>query len=171
MTKNGGSAMKRLICCMLITALLIAAAAPAYAAVPTLGPKMISYAKAALKCLAAGDYERVVTGLPFSGLSPSAEEWRSFAQGAFTGLSGSSPQTKYAVAFWTGRAWRVCVPVSEPNSGGVDTLVLSSEDGSTFTGYGCTSWDAVRAAYQSADYVAWDAEYSASTSAIVENDE
>lgn len=163
--------MKRFLCCALIAALLIAAAAPAFADVPTLSSNMITYAKAALKCLAAGDYERVVTGLPFSGMSPSAEEWRSFAQGAFTGLAGSSPQTKYAVAFWTGRAWRVCVPVSEPNSGGVDTLVLSSEDGSSFTGYACASWDSVCGAYQSADYVIWEDEYSALTSAIVENDE
>ena len=163
--------MKRFLCCALIAALLIAAAAPALADVPKLSSKMFAYAKAALSCLAAGDYERVVTGLPFSGMSPSAEEWRSFAQGAFTGLSGSSPQTKYAVAYWTGHAWRVCVPVSEPSSGSVETLVLSSEDGDSFTGYACASWDSVCAGYQSADYVSWEDEYSASTSAIVENDE
>ena len=148
--------MKRFLCCALIAAVLIAASAPALADVPTLGPKMITYAKAALSCLASGDYDRVVTGLPFSGMSPSADEWRSFAQGAFTNLSGSNPQSKYAVAFWAGRAWRICVPVSEPSSDSVEALVLSSDDGSTFTGYAC---------------VTWDEEYSASTSAIVENDQ
>ena len=164
--------MKRFLCCTLIATLLFAASVPALAAdVPSLNTKMFDYAKAALKCLASGDYDRVVTGLPFSGLSPSADEWRSFAQGAFSNLSGSSPQTNYAVAFWAGRAWRVCVPVSEPSSDSVEALVLSSEDGSTFTGYACVTWDSVRSAYQSADYVSWDKEYSASTSAIVENDE
>ena len=163
--------MKRFLCSALIAALLIAAAAPALADVPALNSKMTGYAKAALSCLAAGDYDRVVTGLPFSGVSPSADEWRSFAQGAFTDLSGTTPQTKYAVAFWYGRAWRVCVPVSEPSSGSVEALVLTSEDGSTFTGYACANWDSVRNAYQSADYVTWDEEYTASTSAVVENDE
>ena len=163
--------MKRFLCCTLIAALLIAAAVPALADVPALNSKMIAYAKGALSCLAAGDYDRVVTGLPFSGMSPSADEWRSFAQGAFTNLSGSNPQSKYAVAFWAGRAWRICVPVSEPSSDSVEALVLSSDDGSTFTGYACVTWDSVRNAYQSADYVTWDEEYSASTSAIVENDQ
>ena len=163
--------MKKFLCCTLIAALLIAAAAPALADVPSLNSKMFTYAKAALSCLASGDYDRVVTGLPFSGLSPSADEWRSFAEGAFSGLSGSTPQTKYAVAYWTGRVWRVAVPVSEPSTGSTETLVLTSEDGSSFTGYACASWDSVSGEYQSADYVAWEDEYSNSTSAIVENDQ
>ena len=163
--------MKRFLYCTLIAALMLAAAAPALADVPALSGYMIDYAKAAITCLAIGDYDRVVTGLPFSGLSPSADEWRSFAQGAFSGLSGSSPQTKDAVAYWTGRLWRVAVPVSEPNSDSVETLVLSSEDGSTFTGYACASWGSVRGEYQSADYVSWNEEYSASTSAVVEFDQ
>ena len=162
--------MKKFLCFALLAALLIAAAAPALADVPSLNSKMFDYAKAALKCLASGDYDRVVTGLPFSGLSPSADEWRSFAQGSFLTLSGAIPQTQYAVAYWTGWVWRVAVPVSEPNSGSVETLVLTSEDGSSFTGYGCLSWDSVCAEYQSSDYVLWNDEYSASTSAIVEND-
>ena len=162
--------MKRILCCAVIAVLLVAAAAPALADVPALNAQMFDYAKAALYCLAIGDYDRVVTGLPFSGLSPSADEWRSFAQGAFTTLSGSTPQTQYAVAYWTGRFWRVAVPVSEPSSDAVETLVLSSEDGSTFTGYAFATWGAVRGEYQGADYVSWNEEYSALTSAIVEND-
>lgn len=161
--------MKKLLCCALIAALTLTVAAPALA-VPSLGSDMFKYAKAALVCLASGDYDKVVTGLPFSGLSPSADEWRSFAQGSFSGLTGSSPQTKYAVAYWTGNVWRVAVPVSEPSSGGVETLVLSSDDGSSFTGYGCASWGSVQSEYQSADYVSWSEEYSGANSATVEND-
>ena len=163
--------MKKFLCCALLAALLVAAAAPALAEVPALDPQMFTYAKAALSCLATGDYDRVVTGLPFSGLSPSADEWRSFAQGAFTDLAGSTPQSKYAVAYWTGRIWRVAVPVSEPNALSVETLVLTSEDGSSFTGYACLTWESVSTEYQSADYVSWKDEYSASTSAIVEYDD
>ena len=79
--------MKKFLCCALIVALLVAVAVPALADVPALNSKMTTYAKAALSCLAAGDYDRVVTGLPFSGVSPSANEWRSFAQGAFRRIS------------------------------------------------------------------------------------
>ena len=161
--------MKKLLCCALIAALMLAVAAPALA-VPSLDGDMFKYAKGALVFLASGDYDKVVTGLPFSGLSPSADEWRSFAQGSFSGLVGSSPQTKYAVAYWTGRVWRIAVPVSEPSSGGVETLVLSSDDGSSFTGYACASWGSVQSEYQGADYVSWKDEYSGASSATVEND-
>ena len=159
--------MKKLLSCALIAALLIAMAVPALAEVPPLGSKMFKYAKAALTCLASGDYDRVVTGLPFSGLSPSADEWRSFAEGSFSDLPGSSPQTKYAVAYWTGRLWRIAVPVSKPSSGSVEALVLTSEDGS----YACLSWSSVEDEYRSADYVSWNEEYSGADSATVENDD
>ena len=161
--------MKKLLCCALLAALLLAAAVPALA-VPSLDARMFTCAKNALICLASGDYDRVVTGLPFSGLSPSADEWRSFAQGSFSGLTGSNPQTTYAVAYWTGSVWRIAVPVSAPSSGGVETLVLSSEDGVSFTGYACLSWGSVQGEYQSADYVTWSDEYTDASYAVVEND-
>lgn len=160
----------RLLCCMFTAVLLFTIAVSAHADVPKLGSKMISYAKATLSCLASGDYDKVVTGLPFSGVSPSADEWSSFTQGSFTGLSGSSPQAKYAVAYWTGRSWRVAVPISKPSSGSVETLVLSSEDGSAFSGYACLSWRDVEDEYLSSDYVRWDEEYSDANSATIEND-
>ena len=53
--------------------------------------------------LASGEYERLVTLLPFSGVAPSASEWQSFA-GNFSTLSGGV-QTRYAVAYWTGSDW------------------------------------------------------------------
>lgn len=159
--------MKKIISCFLIAAMLLCAAAQAE--VPSLSEKLFKYAKAALTCLASGEYDKVVTGLPFSGLSPSADEWRSFAQGSFSSLSGK-PQSKYAVAYWTGRAWKIAVPVAEPASGSVETLVLVSEDGSSFSGYGCTSWSKVKGEYQNSNYVSWNEEYNASTSVLIESD-
>lgn len=160
--------MKRLISCMLIAAVLLCTAAQAE--VPSLSEKLFKYAKSALSCLASGEYDKVVTGLPFSDISPSADELRSFAQGSFSSLPGN-PQSKYAVAYWTGRAWKIAVPVSEPASGNVETLVLISEDGSSFTGYGCTSWGKVEGEYRNSNYVSWNDEYNASTSVIIESDE
>ena len=161
--------MKKIICCTLVAILLLTAAA--LAEVPSLSENMFNYAKGTLSCLASGAYDKIVTSVPFSGVSPSADEWAGFAQGGFTDLTGSSPQTKYAVAYWTGSSWKIAVPVSEPSSGSVETLVLISEDGQSVTGYGCSSWSQVCSEYESSSYVSWNAEYNASTSAVVEMDQ
>ena len=128
----------------------------AYADVPQLSGTLFSTAKQALVYLSSGEYERLVTLLPFSGVSPSASEWQSFADN-FSSLS--SVQTDYAVAYWTGSTWRLAVPVSEPSSDDVETLVLSSDDGASFSGYRYSSWSQVRDEYESASYVMWDDEY------------
>ncbi|MDO5323614.1 MAG: hypothetical protein Q4G06_06300 [Clostridia bacterium] len=161
--------MKRIICCTLVAILLLTAAA--LAEVPSLSENMFKYAKGTLSCLASGAYDKIVTSVPFSGVSPSADEWAGFAQGGFTDLTGSTPQTKYAVAYWTGSSWKIAVPVSEPSSGSVETLVLISEDGQSVTGYGCSIWSQVCSEYESSSYVSWNSEYNASTSAVVEMDQ
>ena len=74
--------MKKLISILLIMLILLSTAA--YAKVPTLSEGLFKYAKNALKALAAGDYQKVVTSLPFSDVSPSVKEWSSFAEGSFT---------------------------------------------------------------------------------------
>lgn len=161
--------MKKIICCTLVAILLLTAAA--IAEVPSLSENMFNYAKGTLSCLASGAYDKIVTSVPFSGVSPSADEWAGFAQGGFTDLAGSTPQTKYAVAYWTGSSWKIAVPVSEPSSGSVETLVLISEDGQSVTGYGCSNWSQVSSEYESSSYVSWNAEYNSSTSAVVEMDQ
>lgn len=161
--------MKKIICCTLAAILLLATTA--LAEVPSLSENMFKYAKGTLSCLASGAYDKIVTSVPFSGVSPSADEWAGFAQGGFTDLTGSSPQTKYAVAYWTGSSWKIAVPVSEPSSGSVETLVLISEDGQSVTGYGCSSWVQVSSEYESSSYVRWNSEYNSSTSAVVEMDQ
>lgn len=159
---------KKAISCMLILVVLLSATAHAQA--PSLSENLFKYAKSALKSLAAGDYQKVVTSLPFSGVSPSAKEWSSFVEGSFGSLSGDAPQTKYAVAYWTGKVWKVAVPLAEPDSKDVETFVLVSEDGSSFSGYGCSSWGNVSKEYQKSDYVRWNDEYNGSTSVVVEFD-
>lgn len=162
--------MKRTV--FLLTALLLIAAITSSAcAVSALSDSMFNYAKGALTALAAGAFDKLVTKLPFSGVSPSAKEWQGFAQNSFSALIGSKPQTEYAVAYWTGSTWKIAVPVSTPESKGVETFVLVSEDGQTFTGYGSAPWGNVCSEYRSADYVTWNSEYNASTSAVVEFDD
>lgn len=157
----------------LILALLLSllCSAAALAEVPSLGEGMFKYAKNTLACLGSGAYDKIVTSVPFSDVSPSADEWASLAEGAFTTLSGSTPQKKYAVAYWTGETWKLAVPVSEPSSADVEALVLFSEDGKTFSGYSCASWGKVEKEYRKAEYVQWNEEYNGSTSVIIEMDE
>lgn len=160
---------KKTIGCLLILIVFLSATA-AYAQAPSLSESLFKYAKSALKCLAIGDYQKVVTSLPFSGVAPSAKEWSSFVEGSFDSLSGEAPQTKYAVAYWTGKVWKVAVPLAKPDSKDIETFVLVSEDGSSFSGYGCSSWGSVSKEYQKSDYVRWNDEYNGSTSVVVEFD-
>ena len=162
--------MQKLLGCILIAAMLLCCAAQA-AEVPQLNEKMFKYVKNTLACLADGAYDKIVTSVPFSDLSPSADEWQSFAEGSFKSLAGSVPQKKYAVAYWTGRCWEIAVPVSEPSHGGVEALILSTEDGRSFTGYGYATWDEVLEDCHHAEYVQWNEEYNASTSVTIEFDQ
>ena len=161
--------MKKILLSVLIFLTLISLCCSALA-VPKLSESLFDYAKATINCLASGSYDKIVTNLPFSDVSPSADEWERFAKGNFTSLSGAQPQTQYIVAYWTGRVWKVAVPVSEPSSSDVETLVLTSEDGSSFNGYGCMSWGDVEAEYSVSDYVSWTHEYADTTSAVIEAD-
>lgn len=145
--------MKKTLCLILI-ALLIGAAA--LADVPQLSDKLFASAKQAVQYLASGEYERLVTLLPFSDIAPSAQEWESFARN-YGDLS--SVQSDYAVGFWTGSMWVVAVPVQVPESGDVEVLALSSEDGASFYGYRYATWAQVESAVNSSDRVVWNSEY------------
>lgn len=159
--------MKKILCFMLAAILLLGIGC-AQAEVPSLSENLFKYAKGTLVCLSSGAYDKIVTSVPFSDVSPSADEWAAFARGSF---DGTNPQTKYAVAYWTGNFWKVAVPVSEPSSGDVDALVLVSADGSTITGYSCNNWKTISQEYQNSEYVRWNEEYDSSTSVIIEFDE
>lgn len=158
------------ICLCLISLILIVTLTASASAVASLSGHIFDYAKAALLCLAGGDFDKLVTKLPYSGVSPSATEWQGFAVNSFSSLIGSDPQTKYAVGYWTGSIWKIAVPLSTPDSDGVEVFVLTSDDGQTFTGYGKATWGKIRSEYQNAAYVAWDEEYNASTNAHIEFD-
>lgn len=149
--------MKKILCLLLISCLLIPAAMADSA--PKLDDKLFTYAKKALACLASGEYERLVTSLPFSDVSPSADEWRNFA-GNYRTMT--EPQSEYAVAYWTGACWNICVPVQEPVDGSIEVLVLTSYDGASFSGYGYDMWEQIKSEYTASEHVSWNKEYTAS---------
>ncbi len=152
--------MKKTLCLLLV---LLLAGTTALAA-PQLSGTLFDSAKQALRYLSSGEYERLVTLLPFSDVAPSADEWQHFA-GSFSSLD--NPQTKYAVAFWSGSVWIVAVPVHTPDSGTVEVMALSSEDGTTFNGYRCAAWSKIENACAQSDHVLWNEEYVSGAPTVV----
>lgn len=138
--------------------MLLCVAITAQAEVPQISDDLFSCAKKAVVYLSSGEYERLVTLLPFSGDAPSASEWQNFAEGNFSTLGGDV-QTDYSVAYWTGSCWKLAVPVTVPDSGSVETLVLTSDDGSSFSGYRYSTWSDVQSGYEASSYVSWSREY------------
>ena len=146
---------KIMIIAVLAMALVLCAAAQATGA-PQFSSALFDSGKAAMGYLASGEYERLVTLLPFSGVAPGAAEGESFAAN-FQNLA--SVQSDYAVAWWAGTTWRLAVPAQAPDSGEVEALVLTSEDGVSFDGYRYALWAQVEQAYAGSDHVLWDQEY------------
>ena len=155
--------MKKFICTLIIIACILSTMALADG-VPNLSSSLFGSAKEAVACLASGEYERLVTLLPFSDVSPSASEWQSFA-GNFSNLS--DVQQDYAVAYWTGACWNIAVPVQVPEDDSVEVLVLTSYDGNTFSGYRYALWSQIESEYSTSDHVSWNQEYVDSAPVVV----
>ena len=51
------------------------------------------------------------------------------------------------------------MPVTVPDSGSVEALVLTSDDGSSFSGYRYSTWSDVQSGYEASSYVSWNREY------------
>ena len=153
--------MKKLIC---FTLILLLIGSTALAGAPKLSGSLFSSAKKAVGYLASGEYERLVTLLPFSGVSPSASDWESFADNY---SDFSHIQSDYAVAFWNGSVWVVAVPLQVPDSGSVEVLALSSEDGKSFDGYRYATWSQIEKACAKSDHVLWNDEYLEGTPNVV----
>lgn len=148
--------MKRTLCFLLV--MLIFTATAFASEIPQINANLFLNAKQAIVYLASGEYERLVTLLPFSDVSPSAAEWQSFVEGNFTAMP-DIVQTQYSVGYWTGTVWKLAIPVCEPADDLAECLVLTSPDGSAFSGYGYAVWADVKNEYLFAPYVTWDVEY------------
>lgn len=127
--------------------------------IPQISEELFLLSKQALADLASGSYEHIAKSLPFSEKAPTAADWQSFAEASFPSLIGAAVQTDYAVAYWNGLSWNLAIPVSEPNHDTLETLILTSADGNTFTSYGSSTWAEVKGEYLFASYVVWNKEY------------
>ena len=150
---------------LLLAVLLILSATAFAMEVPQIQSDLFICAKQAVGCLVTGEYERLVTLLPFSDVSPSASEWQNFVEGNFIAMPEVA-QCEYSVAYWNGNVWKLAVPVCEPVEDTVETLVLTSLDGILFSGYGYATWAEVKSEYLFAPYVTWDVEYLGSAPII-----
>jgi len=143
--------------------LCILFAAQAEEEIPQFSGTLFSAGKQAVVYLASGEYERLVTLLPFSDIAPSATEWQNFAEGNYLTITSEflpeDVQTEYSVAYWTGTDWLLAVPITIPETEDAEALVLSSADGLTFTGYRYALWTEIKEEYEQATYVTWNKEY------------
>ena len=157
--------MKKIVSVLLFAALILCACAGAES-VPDISDSLFSAAKEALSLLSYGEYESVCDVLPFADVAPSAEEWANFA-GNFSTLDSGTVQREISVAYWQNSSWSLAVPVSEPNKDSVETLILRSDDGQTFSGYKYATWGEAHSGYESSDYVVWNEEYVAGTPVVI----
>lgn len=157
--------MKKIVSVLLFAALILCACAGAES-VPDISDSLFSAAKEALSLLSYGEYESICDVLPFADVAPSAEEWANFA-GNFSTLDSGTVQREISVAYWQNSSWSLAVPVSGPNKDSVETLILRSDDGQTFSGYKYATWGEARSGYESSDYVVWNEEYVAGTPVVI----
>ena len=77
--------MKKLLSIILV---LLLFALPSALCAPRLSDRLLDSAKQAAGCLASGEYERLVTLLPFSGTAPSAADFHMILPITFPDLAG-----------------------------------------------------------------------------------
>lgn len=153
-----------LLLAALVLSLSLCACAAAEDGVPSINEKLFKDAKQTLVYFDAGDYDSAAALVGFAD----AEELRKFAEGNFTTI-GNGVQSQVSVAYWTGSAWDLAVPVSEPSEDDVEALVLITSDGKSFSGYSYATWGDVETQYQACDYVVWNEEYLPNAPHIVED--
>ena len=161
--------MKKII--SIFAAILLVMSCWAYAenGVIALDDSLFATAKDALILFENGDYDGAAGLLAFG----TPEEFEKFVCGNFKTLGESPVQTIVSVAWWNGGAWQVAVPLHEPVSGDIETLVLVTDniDCTTFCGYRYADWKYVETELTRSDYVLWNEEYVAVESMIIYTDD
>ncbi len=158
--------MKKLMAAIL-TLMLLTTGALAERGVPSLDEQLFQDAKDALVMFESGDYSSAAELLGFAD----AAELEKFITGNYKTF-GNGVQTAVSVAWYNGSSWMLGVPLYEPASADVETLVLTtiSTDASAFYGYMYAPWSDVEAALAECDYVIWNEEYTSADSVRIFQD-
>lgn len=116
-------------------------------------------AKQAVSLLSYGEYQKAIDKLDFSDNQPDSEEFARFVDENLDSVLYGDVQCSVAVGYRKGSAWRLAVPVEEPEDGSVQVLVLRSKDGQSFDAYTATSWRDVMAEVDESETVIWNEAY------------
>lgn len=157
--------MKKIISIISLFMLVFCTAANAESPVIELNEQLFADAKQALVYFEAADYESAAALLGFAD----AAELEKFITGNYTTFGADAVQTTVSVAWWTGSAWMIAVPLYEPEAPEVEALVLltNNTDCSTFCGYTYARWGDVEAVIAECDYVTWNEEYISEDSMVI----
>lgn len=161
--------MKKIVCAIALLAMIFSTAVYAESAVIELDGQLFADAKQALIYFEAGDYEAAAGLLEFAD----AEELEKFITGNYTTFGSGTVQTNVSVAWWTGSAWMIAVPLYAPETPDVEALMLMTNnvDCTSFCGYTYALWGDIETALAGCDYVIWNEEYIPEDAMVVYMDD
>ena len=156
--------LRRLAAFLLCAALL--SAFPVIASARDLNEALFQDAKDALTMISYGEYQKALDKLNFTE-PPSAAEFEDFVCFELDSVLTQTVQTDVAVCFHKSKKLYLALPVEEPVSRDVETLVLSSTDGEQFDGYRASSWGDVLKSVKQDDAAVWNEPYDPGTLVVV----
>ena len=158
--------MKKIISFVSLLAILFSIPAHAESIVTELDEQFFADAKQSLVYFEAADYEAAAELLKFAD----AEELEKFITGNYLTFGQDLVQTVVSVAWWTGNAWMIAVPLYAPEAPEIEALVLLTntvDDCTAFCGYTYALWGDVEAVLAECDYVIWNEEYIPEDSMVI----
>ncbi len=142
------------------------AAFPLLTSAKALDDSLFDSAKEALTLMSYGEYEKALNKLDFVN-PPSEADFEDFVCFELDDVLTQAVQTDVAVSFRRGKKVYLAIPVEEPSSRDVETLVLSSSNGAQFDGYRAATWgDVTKLANDDAGAV-WNEPYDPGTLVVV----
>lgn len=149
---------------LLCAALL--AAFPIIASAKNLDEALFKDGKEALTLISYGEYQKALDKLNFTE-PPAESDFEDFVCFELDSVLTQMVQTDVAVCYHKGKKLYLAIPVEEPVSRDVETLVLSSSDGKQFDGYKSASWGDVMKLVKQDDAAQWNLPYDPGTLVVV----
>jgi len=161
------SGVRKITAFALCAALL--AMAPLVASAKALDSKLFDQAKEALTLISYGEYQKALNKLNFKN-PPDVADFEDFVCFELDSALTQAVQTDVAVSFQKGKKVYLAIPVEEPSSRDVETLVLSSSDGKQFDGYASDTWENVMKLVRQDKAAVWNEAYDPGTLVVVPDD-
>ncbi len=156
--------LKKWTAFLLCAALL--AATPVLASAKELNEALFDDAKEALTLISYGEYQKALDKLNFTE-PPAESDFEDFVCFELDSVLTQAVQTDVAVCYHKSKKLYLAIPVEEPVSRDVETLVLSSSDGEQFDGYKAAKWGDVMKSVKKDDAAVWNLPYDPGTLVVV----